>query len=132
MDSNGAFFLLAFVGMFVGTAAMGLYVFGFYRWGQGLGERSPVNRALWRGIVAIALAWAPVSLWPYFTDWHAFIQIAISIAFYLLNAYPMAVGYGAALEVRREQARRRFRKNADDWLGAWECEPATHLSDDDD
>lgn len=131
MDSGGAFFLMAFVGMFVGTAVLGFYVFYLYRFGMRIGERAPLNRPMWMGIVGIALAWPPLCVWPYFTDWHIFMQIAISMAFYLLSAYPMAVGFGAAIEVRREQSKRRYRKNVDDWLGEWECEPAGHAADDD-
>jgi hypothetical protein len=126
---NGAFFFLAFLGMFVGTIGLGLYVYVAYRIGMRLGARAGLNRPMWLGILFIALVCQPFSFWPYLTDWHAFMKLGIAMAFFLLNAYPTAIGYGAAVEMSKEQSKRRFRKNVDDWLGEWECEPAHHFSD---
>jgi hypothetical protein len=118
--------------MFVGSVILGFQVFLLYRGGLKLGSQAPANRPMWIGIAFVAAGWTIPSIWPYFTPWDPFLKLGISMAFYLLNAYPMAVGYGAALEGVREQAKRRFRKNVDDWLGEWECEPAGHAAEEED
>ena len=125
MDTGPVFFL-AFLGMFVGTVTITLYVFGLFKWGYRLAMGTKTLRPMWQGILAIALAWGPVSLWPVLIDWSPFLKVGFSMAFYLLGAYPMSVGFGTGTELRKAEAKRRFRKNVDDWLGEWECEPAAH------
>ena len=125
MDTGPVFFL-AFLGMFVGTVSLTLYVFGLYKWGFVLAMRAKNLRPMWQGILAIALAWGPVSLWTFLIDWSPFLKVGFAMATYLLHAYPMSVGFGTATGLREAEAKRRFRKNVDDWLGEWECEPAAH------
>lgn len=126
------FFAASMAGMFFGTVFLAAYVFAFYRLGIWLGDRSALNQPLWRGVVPIALGWGPISIWPFLTDWDIFLKMGIAMGFYFLGACPTAMGFGAAVEVRHAQAKRRFTKNVDDWLGEWECEPATFLGEEED
>jgi hypothetical protein len=130
--SSGPFFLLAFFGMFVGTVVLATYVYAGFKSGFWLGMRAPGTRPLWIGFLPIVFGWAPISLWPFLADWNTFLKAGVSMGFFILNAYPMCIGYGTARELRRAESKRRFRKNVDDWLGEWECEPATHGLDDED
>ena len=132
MDSGAEFFLMSLMGIFFGTLGLGAYMYFAYRLGLWLGHRAPPTRSISRGLALIAACCQPISLWPFLTDWDAFLKVGIALAFYVLNAFPISVAYGSAVELQREHAKRRFRKNVDDWLGEWECEPAHHSLDDED
>jgi hypothetical protein len=128
MDT-GAFFLASLFGMFFGTMFLAAYLYAGYRFGVRMGERAPAGRRLWQGAAGFALVWAPLSSWPFLAGWNPFLATGAAMAFFLLHAYPMSIGYGVALDARAKEASRRFRKNVDDWLGEWECVPA--LSEED-
>lgn len=123
---NGAFFLGSLFGMFFGTIFLSLYIFGSLLAGQAIARRAHVGRPLWLGIAKIATIWWPLSIWPLFLDWNPFAKIGASLMFYILNAYPMSIGFGMTMRARQEEAARRYHKNVDDWLANWECEESLH------
>lgn len=130
MDS-GVIFMASLAGMFFGTIVMALELYVVYRLGYRLGQRDRPNRPLWKGLVLIGLGPWPISLWPFLIDWDPFLQAGVALSFYVAIAFPLATGYGAAKDLFDRESRRRWRKNADDWLGEWECEPAPVSSEDD-
>lgn len=120
---NAAFLIGSIFGMFFGTIFLSLYIYAAYLGGQTIARRAPVGKPVWLGIAKIATFWWPVSLWPLFLDWNPFAKLGAAVVFFILNAYPMGIGFGVTLRARQEEATRRFQKNVDDWLANWECEP---------
>lgn len=127
---SGEFFLASLAGMFFGTIAMALELYAVYRIGYRLGVRDRPTRPLWKGLTMIGLAVWPISLWPFLVEWDPFLQLGLALSFYVAVAFPLATGYGAAKDLHARECRRRWRKNADDWLAVWECEPAPVSSED--
>lgn len=125
MDT-GAFFIGSLFGMFFGTLFLSLYIYGAVLAGQAIARFANVGRPIWKGVAKIAVVWWPLSLWPLFLDWNPFAKMGVALMFYILNAYPMSIGFGTAMRTRQEEASRRFHKNVDDWLAHWECDPVNH------
>lgn len=131
MDT-GAFFLASLAGMFFGTIVLALVLLALHRLGFAIGKRAAPNRPVWVGIVKLGVAaWAP-SLWPLVIDLDGFMRAGTILATYVAIAFPLSMGYGAARDLAQRESRRRWRKNADDWLGVWECEVAPVSSEDED
>jgi hypothetical protein len=127
---GGAIFLASLFGAFFGTIVLAASMFVFHRIGFLAGKRARTTAPVWAGVVALVFLTLPPSLWPFLTDWDPFLKIGASMACHVTMIFPMAMGYIAARELQDRENRRRWRKNADDWLGRWECDAAPVSSED--
>ncbi len=110
---------------------MAVYCVCLLQYGQQLAIRVPSRISDQKVLILLSLAWLPVSMAALLIPGDPFFKLLYLVVFYLMNAYPSAIGLITHRRFIEEQECKRFRRNVDGWLAEWECEETdTDLEDD--
>ena len=123
MDS-GTFLLSVFGALVFGTIIVCGYTYLLHRLGYWMAQRDSESSPRWLGVLLLAVAWIPVSFFGFLLPIDPFMKAACALSLYLVHAQPCCLGYWGGRLARQIEHERRWRKNIDDWLGEWECEPS--------
>jgi hypothetical protein len=120
MDS-GTFLLGAIGALSLGTVSLCGYTYVFYRFGHWIAKCDSGKSPIWVGILSLAVLWTPVAALVLLLPFDPLMRMAVAFCVLIVHGQPSCIGYWAGRIALREEQERRWRKNADDWLGTWEC-----------
>lgn len=115
------FFVTCVAILAIGTPALLGYSFLLYRLGRSLARLDGLGISAIAGTILTAILALPIAALALVFPFDPVVQLGIAVSLYYLHAQPLCVGFWAGRETRRLEHERRWSKNADDWLGEWEC-----------